>query len=69
VIVDAELDWREWTDQHGHRRGAVTFKARRIVFEGRRGSNRGAGEGLTRKVSPSLRARPTGACSGGEVPL
>ena len=37
VFVDAELDWREWTDQQGNRREAVTFKARHVLFEsGRR---------------------------------
>jgi single stranded DNA-binding protein len=28
VFVDAELDWRQWTDQHDSRREAVTFRAR-----------------------------------------
>jgi single-strand DNA-binding protein len=37
VLVDAELDWREWTDQQQNRREAVTFRARQIVFEGARG--------------------------------
>ena len=37
VLVDAELDWREWTDQPGAKREAVTFRARQVVFErGRR---------------------------------
>ena len=34
VVVDAELDWREWTDQQGAKREAVTFKARQVLFEG-----------------------------------
>jgi single-stranded DNA-binding protein len=34
--VDAELDWREWTDQHDNKREAVTFKARQVLFEGTR---------------------------------
>ena len=25
VVVDAELDWREWTDQQDKRREAVTY--------------------------------------------
>jgi single-stranded DNA-binding protein len=37
VLVDAELDWREWTDQQQNRVEAVTFRAREIVFEGARG--------------------------------
>ena len=36
VFVDAEPDWREWTDQQGHKREAVTFKARQVLFEGAR---------------------------------
>jgi single-strand DNA-binding protein len=36
VVVDAELDWREWTDQRGGKREAVTFRARQVVFEGAR---------------------------------
>ena len=38
VFVDAELDWREWTDQHDNKREAVTFKARQVLFEGARPS-------------------------------
>ena len=36
VLVDAELDWREWTDQQEHKREAVTFRARQVLFEGGR---------------------------------
>ena len=43
VFVDSEPDWREWTDQQGNRREAVTFKARHVLFEGaRREPNPGA---------------------------
>jgi single-strand DNA-binding protein len=38
VFVDAELDWREWTDQQDNKREAVTFRARQILFEGARSS-------------------------------
>jgi single-strand DNA-binding protein len=34
VLVDAELDWREWTDQENKKREAVTLRVRQIVFEG-----------------------------------
>jgi single-strand DNA-binding protein len=34
VVVDAEPDWREWTDQQGAKREAVTFRARQLLFEG-----------------------------------
>ena len=36
VLVDAEPEWREWTDQQGNKREAVTFKARQVLFEGGR---------------------------------
>ena len=41
VFVDAELDWREWTDQQDNKREAVTFKARQVLFEGGRPSSEG----------------------------
>jgi single-stranded DNA-binding protein len=44
VVVDAELDWREWTDLENNRREAVTLKARQVLFESaRRGNGRGEG--------------------------
>ena len=33
VVVDGELDWREWTDQEQKRREAVVVRARQILFE------------------------------------
>lgn len=36
IVVDAELDWREWTDQQDNKREAVTFRARQVLFEGAR---------------------------------
>jgi single-strand DNA-binding protein len=33
VVVDGELDWREWTDQEQNRREAVVLRARQILFE------------------------------------
>jgi single-stranded DNA-binding protein len=35
-VIDAELDWREWTDQQGAKREAVTFRARQVLFGGAR---------------------------------
>lgn len=32
--MDAELEWREWTDPNGHRRESVTLRAGQVVFEG-----------------------------------
>ena len=34
VVIEAEPDWREWTDQHQNKREAVTFRARQVIFEG-----------------------------------
>jgi single-strand DNA-binding protein len=34
VLLDAELDWREWNDQSGGKREAVTLRARQVIFEG-----------------------------------
>ena len=39
VFVDAELDWREWTDPQDNKREAVTFRARKVVFEGGRSAS------------------------------
>ncbi|MDQ6607445.1 MAG: single-stranded DNA-binding protein [Actinomycetota bacterium] len=47
VFVDAELDWREWTDRQDNKREAVTFRARQVLFEGGRSaqvSDGGGGE-------------------------
>ncbi|MGZ4332245.1 MAG: single-stranded DNA-binding protein [Solirubrobacteraceae bacterium] len=44
VFVDAELDWREWTDRHDSKREAVTFRARQVVFEGGRSMPAGSGD-------------------------
>ncbi len=41
VLVDAELDWREWTDQQDNKREAVTFRARQVAFEGGRPASPG----------------------------
>ena len=45
VFADAELDWREWTDQQDNKREAVTFKARQVLFEGGRPASAAAADG------------------------
>lgn len=55
VFVDAEPDWREWTDQQGNKREAVTLRARQIIFEGSR---------TTSAASPDDETRQTGAGAG-----
>jgi len=47
VLVDAEPDWREWTDQQNSKREAVTFKARQVLFEGARRDPSSNGEGAS----------------------
>jgi single-strand DNA-binding protein len=43
VFVEAEPDWREWTDQQGDRHEAVTFRARHVLFEDARRGPSAAG--------------------------
>jgi single-stranded DNA-binding protein len=46
VFVNAELDWREWTDQQDNKREAVTFfKARQVLFEGGRPASAAGADG------------------------
>lgn len=45
VFVDAELDWREWTDQQDNKREAVTFRAREVLFEGVRAAPAASADG------------------------
>jgi single-strand DNA-binding protein len=45
VVVEAELDWREWTDQQDNKREAVTFRARQVLFEGGRPASAVAADG------------------------
>ena len=44
VFVDAEPDWREWTDPGDKKREAVTFRARQVLFEGRRATPASSGD-------------------------
>jgi single-strand DNA-binding protein len=45
VVVDAELDWHEWTDPGDNKREAVTFRARKVLFEGGRSASAPAVDG------------------------
>ena len=66
VVVDAELDWREWTDQQDKRREAVTFRARQVLFEGARpGTNNGDQGGEHDGSSPQT-AEPVEAIAPGD---
>ena len=63
VFVEAELDWREWTDQQDNKREAVTFKARQVLFEGTRPSADATAEAPDAVAEPptSRTASPTAA--------
>ena len=57
VLVDAELDWREWTDQPGAKREAVTLRARQVIFEdGRRAPTGSGADGEANGGSPPVEA-------------
>ena len=62
VFVDAELDWREWTDQQDNKREAVTFRARQVLFEGGRPTSAvtaaDAGEQNGADPEPAINSRP-----------
>ena len=75
VFVDAEPDWREWTDQQNNKREAVTFKARQVLFEGARRDptpdGNGASEpspnpasGLVAATQPPVAAPPVAQTAG-----
>jgi len=68
VFVDAELDWREWTDQQENKREAVTFRARQVVFEGGRpaaaaGSDAGKQNGADPESASGADREPAGVAS------
>jgi single-strand DNA-binding protein len=60
VFVDAELDWREWTDPDEKKREAVTFRARQVLFEGARSAAAETGEGSEQNGAWADPAGPTG---------
>ena len=72
VLVDAELDWREWTDQQANKREAVTFRARQVVFEGARpaaaaGSDAGEQNGAGPEPAISADTEPAGVGSASDA--
>ena len=60
VFVDAELDWREWTDKQDNKREAVTFRARQVLFEGGRPAAAEAAEGGEHNGGSPEAAAPAG---------
>jgi single-strand DNA-binding protein len=73
VVVDAELDWREWTDQQEHKREAVTFRARQVLFEGGRptsavtAADAGEENGADPEPAISADSKPAGVGSSSEA--
>jgi single-strand DNA-binding protein len=70
VLVEAEPDWREWTDQQGNRREAVTFKARHVLFEGTRREPNPDGNGTaqpTTSPAPNAGAQPAATQAAGDT--
>lgn len=63
VFVDAELDWREWTDQQDSKREAVTFTARQVLFEGSRPAPASTADG---SAEPNGARPDTAATADGE---
>jgi single-stranded DNA-binding protein len=61
VVVEAELDWREWTDADDKKREAVTFRARQVLFEGGRSTQAVTGERNEQNGTPPPVAEPTDA--------
>jgi single-strand DNA-binding protein len=66
VVVEAELDWREWTDQQNNRREAVTFRARQVLFKGIRPSTSNGDESGADPRSAPPPAEPVEAATPGE---
>jgi single stranded DNA-binding protein len=64
VIVDAELDWREWTDEQNNRREVVTLRARQVLFVGGRAGERNGHEAGTDECS----SPPVGVTTTGDLP-
>ena len=57
VFIDAEPDWREWTDQN-NKREAVTFKARHVLFEGSRADSATNGTVAHQTTPPPVAVTP-----------
>ncbi len=67
VFVEGELDWREWDDQQGNRREAVTLRARNVLFEGPRDQNGGGGSQPDVPV-PAMQAATATAATASQRP-
>jgi len=68
VVVDAELDWRDWMDQHDQKREAVTFCARQVLFEGGRPVPEAESAGEQKGASPEPDVASEGELAGVSAP-
>ena len=68
VVVEAELDWREWTDEQQNRREVVTFRARQVLFEGGRPSTGNGDESGADPRSALPGAEPVAASTATDEP-
>ena len=66
VVVDGELDWREWTDQQNKHGEAVTDRARQVLFEGGRASGQNRDDASPERRSASPENQPVGATPSGD---
>ena len=66
VMIDAELDWREWTDQQNNRREVVTLRARQVLFEGARPGTNDDDQVGERDGSSSMTREPVAAIAPGD---
>jgi single-strand DNA-binding protein len=67
VFVEGELDWREWDDQHGSHREAVTLRARTVLFESTREQNATASS-QPQTAAPAAHAAPASAATTSQQP-
>jgi single-strand DNA-binding protein len=67
VFVEGELDWREWDDQHGNHREAVTLRARNVLFESTSDQN-GNGGPQPQAPAPAAQAARASAAATPQQP-
>src|ERR1041384_2346403 len=53
VFVEGELDWRQWDDQHGNHREAVTVKARNVLVVDHPQTNSDTPNGTAQQPAPA----------------
>ena len=66
VFIEGELDWRQWDDQHGNHREAVTVKARTVLFADTPQTNGDTPQGTA--PAPATATTPAAAMSAAQQP-